>query len=146
MGRRPVAALAAVVLVAEAIGIVMLNWILGLAVQHQDMSLAGLDPDVMKTSTWANGVLIGIYLVVCAFFEARCALTDQAPGRYPRIALISCAVVHAVIGAVTVGLVGWAAFALMMLTFGLVVFTLVAYGESREKAAVRETEPEPEPA
>lgn len=143
MGRRPVAALAAVVLVAEAFGIVMLNWILGLAVQHQDMSLAGLDPDLMKTSTWANGVLIGIYLVVCAYFEGRCALTDKAPGRLPRILLIACAVVHAVVGAVTIGLVGWTAFALMMVTFGLVVFTVISYGEQRENATAREPEPEP---
>ena len=143
MGRRPVAAVAAVVLVAEAVGIVMLNWILGIAVQYQTMSLAGLDPEVMKVSTWANGVLIGLYLVVCAVFEARLAWKDQPPGKLPRIVLISCAVVHAVVGAVTVGLVGCLAFLLMMVTFGLVVHGLVAYGEHGAKAPAPEAEPEP---
>lgn len=145
VGRRPVAVVAAVVLVAEAVGIVMLNWILGLTVEYQKMSLAGLDPELMKVSTWVNGVLIGLCLVACAVFEVRCAVTDKAPGKLPRIALLSCAVVHGIVGAVTIGLVGWSAFALMMTTFTLVVFTLIAYGPDPQQA-VAEPEPAPEPA
>jgi hypothetical protein len=36
--------------------------------------------------------------------------------------------VHGVLGALTVGLVGWAAFAALMAALGLIVLTLVAYG------------------
>lgn len=36
--------------------------------------------------------------------------------------------VHGVLGALTVGLVGWTAFASMMVVLGLIVLTLVAYG------------------
>jgi preprotein translocase subunit SecG len=37
-------------------------------------------------------------------------------------------VVHGVLGALTVGLIGWAAFVFMMVVLGLIVLTLVAYG------------------
>src|ERR1700755_2782029 len=43
--RRPVAWVTALVLFAEAIGVALLNWFLGVVVDRQDMSLAGLDPD-----------------------------------------------------------------------------------------------------
>ncbi|MGP3927562.1 MULTISPECIES: hypothetical protein [unclassified Streptomyces] len=127
MARRPVAAVAAVLLFLEAIGIVLLNMVLGIAVDRQDMSLGGLDPDAMSVSTWVMGGLFGLYLASCALVLGRCALRDRAPGRLARILLITCAVVHGVLGALTVGLVGWAAFAFMMVVFGMVVLVLLAF-------------------
>ncbi|MDG9704851.1 hypothetical protein [Streptomyces sp. DH37] len=126
--RRPVALAAAVVLAAEAVGAGWLHWVLGLAVDRQDMSLAGLDPRAMAVSTWIGGALFGAYLLLCAVLSLRTALADRPPARLARALLTGAAVVHGVLGALTVGLVGWAAFAALMAALGLVVLTLVAYG------------------
>ncbi|MFJ9039249.1 hypothetical protein ACIRF8_21960 [Streptomyces sp. NPDC102406] len=127
MARRPVAWVAAIVLLAEALGIVVVNWILGLVVDGQDMSLAGLDPGAMSVGAWIAGGAFGIYLVLCAFVLARAAATDRSPGTVGRILLISAAVVHGLLGAFCVGLLGWPAFVLMMVVLALIVLTLVAY-------------------
>jgi hypothetical protein len=116
-----------VVLVLEALSIALVNWILGLAVRHQEMSLAGLDPDAMAAGSWAGGGLFALFLVVCAALVVRIALRDRMTGRFARIVLIVCAVVQAVVGAVVVGLVGWYAFALLMGVLALLVGTLVLY-------------------
>lgn len=126
--RRPVAAVAALALIAEAFGIVLLNWVLSIVVDRQQMSLAGLDPDAMSTGATVGGILFGLYLLCTAVILLRAAAKDRAPGSLARIALITCAVVHGVIGAVAVGLVGWLAFAAMMVVLALLVLTLVAYG------------------
>ncbi|MDJ0465095.1 hypothetical protein [Streptomyces sp. H27-C3] len=131
--RRPIAAAAAAVLFVEAVGIVFVNWILGQVVDGQSMSLAGLDPGVMATSTWIMGGLSGLYLVVCGVVLVRSALSDRPPGRVGRILLIVCAVVHVVLGALAVGLVGWPAFVLMMVEFGLIVLALIAFGPRVER-------------
>ncbi|MFE7109594.1 hypothetical protein ACFU98_44835 [Streptomyces sp. NPDC057575] len=135
--RRPVAFVAAIVLFAEAVGIVLINGILATVVKNQDMSLAGMDPAVMSNGTWAMGGVFGLYLLLCGLFLLLAGARDRAPGRFARIVLIICAVVHAVLGALTVGLIGWAAFASMMVVLGLIVLTLVAYG-------TRSEEPRPE--
>ncbi|WFB09055.1 hypothetical protein LRS74_19925 [Streptomyces sp. LX-29] len=132
VARRPVAAVAAVVLMAEALGIALLNWVLGLMVDRQKMSMGGMDPDAMSTGTWVMGGLFGLYLLFCGVTLLRTALRDRGPGRFARIVLISCAVVHGVLGALTVGLVGWTAFAYLMVVLGLIVLTLLAYDERRE--------------
>lgn len=128
MVRRPVAFIAALVLFAEAVGIVIINVVLGTVVKNQDMSLAGTDPGVMSKGTWVLGGVSGLFLVLCGVLLLVAGIRDRAPGRAARIVLIGCAVVHGVLGALTVGLVGWAAFALMMAVLGLIVLTLVAYG------------------
>lgn len=128
MVRRPVAFIAALVLFAEAVGIVIINVVLGTVVKNQDMSLAGTDPGVMSKGTWVLGGVSGLFLVLCGVLLLVAGIRDRAPGRAARIVLIGCAVVHGVLGALTVGLVGWAAFALMMVVLGLIVLTLVAYG------------------
>nr|WP_107046874.1 hypothetical protein [Streptomyces albus] len=121
---------------AEALGIVWLHWFLGKVVAGQRMSLAGLDPDHMSTGTLALGIGFGLYLFTCGAVLLLSAVRDRAPGRFFRVLLIACAVVHALLGALTVGLVGWGAFAFMMLVFGLVVLALIAYGEpGRGRAA-----------
>ncbi|MFI8994736.1 hypothetical protein [Streptomyces sp. NPDC053542] len=147
--RRPVAVVTAVVLVLEAAGIALLNWILSVFVDRQQMSMAGLKTHAMSTGAWIGGLVFGFYLLFCAYLALRCAVRDRAPGGFARAVLISCAVIHGVVGAFTVGLVGWAAFAGAMVTLGLLIFTLVAYGEPRP--APRPAEPdapgaEPSPA
>lgn len=127
MARRPVALVGAIVLLVEAVGIALLNWFLGLVVDKQDMSLAGLDPHAMSVSTWIAGGVFGLYLALCGVVMARSAVGDSAPGRFGRLLLISAAVVHGLLGAFSVGLVGWPAFVSMMVVLGLIVLTLVAY-------------------
>ena len=128
MTRRPVALVTGVVLMAEAVGIAWLHWFLGVVVDNQRMSLAGFDPDHMSLGTWGMGAGFGLFLLFCGFVLLRGGLRDRAPGRFSRILLIACAVVHAVLGAVTVGLVGWGSFAFMMVVFGLIVLSLIVYG------------------
>ncbi|MFH8568987.1 hypothetical protein [Streptomyces sp. NPDC017993] len=125
--RRPVALAAAVVLVLEAVGIVLLNWILSIVVDRQQMSMAGLHPRAMSTGAWVAGGLFGLYLLFCAVVLVRTAVRDRAPGGFTRIALISCAVVHGVVGAFAVGMVGWVAFLGAMVVLALLVLTLLGY-------------------
>lgn len=127
MARRPVAAAAAVTLMLEAVGIALLNWILGLVVDRQQMSLGGMDTDAMSVGTWVGGGVFGVYLLLCGVVLLRMALRDRAPGRLGRILLVTCAVTHGVVGAFSVGLVGWPAFACLMVVLGLVVLSLLAY-------------------
>lgn len=136
MVRRPVAFIAALVLFAEAVGIVIINMVLGTVVKNQDMSLAGTDPALMSKGTWVLGGVSGLFLVLCGVLLLLAGIRDRAPGRAARIVLIGCAVVHGVLGALTVGLVGWSAFALMMVVLGLIVLTLVAYGTAPEEPGV----------
>ncbi|MFJ6746939.1 hypothetical protein ACIQNI_01905 [Streptomyces sp. NPDC091266] len=126
---------AAVMLILEGFGIVLLNWILSIVVDRQQMSLAGLQPRAMSTGAWIAGGLFGVYLLFCAGVLLRCALRDRAPGGFTRIVLISCAVIHGVLGAFAVGLVGWVAFLAMMVVLALLVLTLVAYGEAHRATA-----------
>ncbi|MFD5076090.1 hypothetical protein [Streptomyces sp. NPDC058371] len=127
MVRRPVAWVAAIVLFVEAVGIALLNWFLGIVVDRQDMSLAGLDPDTMAVSSKVAGLLFGLYFAVCGLAALLVALRDRPPAGFGRILLISAAVVHALLGAFAVGLVGWAAFAFMMVVLGLILLILMAY-------------------
>ncbi|MEU7040119.1 hypothetical protein AB0A77_03550 [Streptomyces varsoviensis] len=124
---RATAATTAVALVLEAIGIAFLNWFLGEVVDKQDMSLAGLAPHAMTLAAWAAGAVFALYLLLCAFLCARTAWRDRPPRTLPRIILITCAVVHGLLGAFAISLVGWPAFALMMAVLALIVLSLVLY-------------------
>ncbi|WP_407560745.1 hypothetical protein [Streptomyces sp. 184] len=139
--RRTAAAVAGAALLVEAVGLAVVHFILGSVVDRQDMSLAGLDSGVMSGSTRVAGMAIGLYLLCCGALSLLLAVRDRAPGRAGRILLVSCAVLHAVLATVAVGLVGWAAFAGLMVVFGLIVLTLTA-----EDAAVRPAEGGAEPA
>lgn len=132
MARRPIALTTAAVLFVEAVGVVLLHSVLAAVLENQRMSLAGLDPDAMIAGTWAMGGAFGAYLLACAVVLARVGVRDRAPGRWARILLISCAITHGVLGALVVGLVGWPAFAVLMAVLGLVVLSLIAYGERPE--------------
>ncbi|MGW0768372.1 hypothetical protein [Streptomyces sp. NPDC002676] len=127
MVRRPVALAVAVVLLAEALGIAALNWFLGVVVDRQRMSLAGLDPDVMSMSSKVGGVVFGLYFALCALVAVLVAIRDRAPAGFGRILLISMAVVHGLLGAFAWGLVGWTAFLFMVVVLGLIVLLLMTY-------------------
>ncbi|MEV8554675.1 hypothetical protein AB0L04_33300 [Streptomyces glaucescens] len=127
MVRRPVAWTVAVVLFAEALGVAGLNWFLGVVVDRQDMSLAGLDPDVMATSSKAGGVVFGLYFALCGLVALLVALRDRPAAGVGRVLLVSAAVVHALLGAFVWGLVGWPAFLFMVLVLGLIVLLLMSY-------------------
>jgi Ca2+/Na+ antiporter len=145
VARRPVAAVAAVVLVVEAFGVVLAQSFLGLVVDDQNMSLAGLEPEAMSLGTVLGGVLLGLYLLLCAFALLRTAIRDRGPGTFLRVVLIVAAVLHGLLGAVTMGLVGPGAFVFMMVVLALIVYALVAYsGDPREpEPGARGGEPEP---
>ncbi|WP_371102644.1 hypothetical protein [Streptomyces sp. PU_AKi4] len=127
MVRRPVAWVVALVLFAEALGTAALNWFLGVVVDRQDMSLAGLDPDVMSTSSKIGGIVFGLYFALCGLVALLVALRDRAPAGLGRVLLISAAVVHALLGAVTWGLVGPPAFLCMVVVLALIVLLLMTY-------------------
>lgn len=129
MARRPIALVTAAVLFLEAPGIVAVNAVMARFVKAQSMSLDGLDPDVMYTGTWALGIGSGALLLLCGLVPLIAALRDRRPGRAGRGLLIGCAVVHGILGAVAVGLLGWPSFAFLMAVVALIVLTLVAYGE-----------------
>ncbi|MGW0334651.1 hypothetical protein ACWD0J_22740 [Streptomyces sp. NPDC003011] len=125
--RRPVAWAVAVVLFAEALGVAALNWFLGIVVDRQDMSLAGLDPDMMSTSSKIGGILFGLYFGFCGLVALLVALRDRAPVGFGRILLISAAVVHGLLGAFAWGLMGWPEFLFMVVVLALIVLLLMTY-------------------
>ncbi|MEU7282663.1 hypothetical protein AB0A69_28375 [Streptomyces sp. NPDC045431] len=128
MTRRPIALAAGVALLAEAAGVLLVHVALTAVLGGQRMSLAGLDPDAMIAGTWAMGGVLAAFLALCGVLLLVLAVRDRAPGRAVRLLLISCAITHGVLGAVTAALVGWGAFALMMAMLALVVASLVLYG------------------
>ncbi|MFJ6063253.1 hypothetical protein ACIQHU_09485 [Streptomyces tendae] len=133
--RRPVAWVVAVVLFAEAVGVAALNWFLAVVVDRQDMSLAGLDPDMMSLSSKIGGVVFGLYFALCGLVALLVAVRDRAPAGVGRILLISAAVVHGLLGAFTWGLVGPGAFIFMIVVLGLIVLLLMTYDAREEPAA-----------
>ncbi|MFD7771438.1 hypothetical protein [Streptomyces sp. NPDC059787] len=135
MVRRPVAWVVALVLFAEALGIAALNWILASVVDRQDMSLAGLDPDMMSTSSKIGGIVFGLYFALCGLVALLVALRDRAPAGLGRVLLISAAVVHALLGALTWGLVGPPAFLCMVVVLALIVLLLMTYDGRPEQPA-----------
>ncbi|MEU2617125.1 hypothetical protein ABZ642_03005 [Streptomyces sp. NPDC007157] len=159
MVRRPVAWVVAVVLLAEALGVAALNWFMGVVVDRQDMSLAGLDPDNMSMTAKIGAVVFGLYFALCALVALLVAIRNRAPAGLGRILLISVAVVHGLLGAVAWGLIGWTAFLSMVVVLALVVLLLMTYdrtegagagadadgGVDGSGPAAGDPEPEPEP-
>ncbi|MFC9286606.1 hypothetical protein [Streptomyces sp. NPDC057052] len=135
MVRRPVAVVVAVVLVLEALGVAALNWFLGVVVDRQDMSLAGLDPDMMSTSSKAGGVVFGLYFAFCGLVALLVAVRDRPPAGFGRVLLISAAVVHGLLAAAAWGLVGWPAFLFMVVVLALIVLLLMTYDRHDGPAA-----------
>ncbi|MFG3100482.1 hypothetical protein ACGFZL_08180 [Streptomyces sp. NPDC048182] len=125
--RRPVAWVVAVILLLEALGVAALNWFLGIVVDRQDMSLAGLDPDTMATSSKIAGIVFGLYFALCGVVALLVALRDRRPAGIGRVLLISAAVVHGLLGAFAWGLMGVGPFLFMIVMLGLLVLLLLAY-------------------
>ncbi|MFD4788560.1 hypothetical protein ACFWN1_16195 [Streptomyces sp. NPDC058459] len=123
------------VLLAEAVGIAAVNWLLGTVVDHQQMSLAGLDPAMMATSSKAGGVVFGLYFALCALAALLVAVRDRAPAGLGRVLLVSAAVVNALLGAVAWGLVGPEAFLTLMVVLALLVLLLMTYDRPRDTGA-----------
>ncbi|MBD0421133.1 hypothetical protein H0H10_18580 [Streptomyces sp. TRM S81-3] len=127
----------AVVLFVEALGVAALNWFLGIVVDRQDMSLAGLDPDMMSVSSKIGGVVFGLYFALCGLVALLVALRDRRPAGFGRVLLISAAVVHGLLGAFTWGLVGPGAFLFMVVVLGLIVLLLMTYDAQEGPAPER---------
>ncbi|MCJ0874642.1 hypothetical protein [Streptomyces sp. AP-93] len=117
----------AVVLVVEAGVLGFVHLVLGRTTENQSMSIAGADPDVMSKATYALGAGMALFLLACAVFLVVAAARDRALGTFPRVLLVSAAVTHGLLGALVVGLVGWGAFAVMMLILCLLVLSLTLY-------------------
>ncbi|MFD3584080.1 hypothetical protein [Streptomyces sp. NPDC058683] len=147
----------AVVLLAEALGVAALNWFMGVVVDRQDMSLAGLDPDKMSMTAKIGAVVFGLYFALCALVALLVAIRNRAPAGLGRILLISVAVVHGLLGAVAWGLIGWTAFLSMVVVLALVVLLLMTYDRTEGAGAGADADgdadgpgpaggdPEPEP-
>ncbi|MDH6452509.1 FtsH-binding integral membrane protein [Streptomyces sp. SAI-126] len=135
MIRRPVAWVVAVVLLAEALGVAMLNWLMGNLVDAQNMSLAGLDPDAMSMSSKIGGVVFGLYFALCALVAVLVAVRDRQPAGLGRVLLVSAAVVHGLLAAVAWALIGRPQFLFMVVMLGLIVLVLVTYDGRRGPAA-----------
>ncbi len=144
MVRRPVAWVVAVVLFVEGLGVAALQWFLGVVVDRQDMSLAGLDPDVMSLSSKIGGVVFGAYFALCGLVALLVAVRDRAPAGFGRILLISAAVVHALLGAFAWGLVGWTAFLFMVVVLGLIVLLLMTYDAQAAPGSAEPTDTAPD--
>ncbi|MGA4932004.1 hypothetical protein ACPCBC_17510 [Streptomyces incarnatus] len=127
MVRRTVAWMVTVVLLVEALGIGALNWFLGVVVERQKMSMAGVDPHLMSTSSKIGGVVFGLYFLLCALVALLVAVRDRAPAGFGRVVLISAAVVHGLLGAFAWGLVNATAFLVMVVVLALLVLLLVSY-------------------
>ncbi|MFI5861627.1 hypothetical protein [Streptomyces sp. NPDC051546] len=117
----------AVVLVVEAAVLGFVHLVLGRTTENQSMSIAGADPDVMSKATYALGAGMAVFLLACAVFLVLAAARDRAPGAFARVLLVSAAVIHGLLGALVVGLVGWGAFVVLMLILCLLVLSLTLY-------------------
>jgi hypothetical protein len=130
-----VAWVVAVVLLAEALGVAMLNWLMGNLVDAQNMSLAGLDPDAMSMSSKIGGVVFGLYFALCALVAVLVAVRDRQPAGLGRVLLVSAAVVHGLLAAVAWALIGRPQFLFMVVMLALIVLLLVTYDGRRGPAA-----------
>ncbi|MFI7500229.1 hypothetical protein ACIBVL_17355 [Streptomyces sp. NPDC049687] len=135
MVRRPVAWIVALLLFAEALGIAALNWLMGTLADRQNMSLAGIDPDVMSTSSKVGGIVFGLYFALCGLVALLVALRNRPAAGFGRVLLISAAVVHALLGAFAWGLLGWQQFLFMVVVLALIVLLLMTYDVPQAPAA-----------
>jgi hypothetical protein len=135
---------AALLLALEALVTGVLGLVLGLGVERQNMSLGGLAPHAMAIGVWVGlGALTGFLVLVgavLAFTGAR----GRAMGRATRILLIVCAVLHAVLAAVTLAMSGVLVFVVLVLTLGFLVL-LIQLGSVPGRDVVSDAAPRPAP-
>ncbi|WP_241562027.1 hypothetical protein [Streptomyces hoynatensis] len=125
----------AVVVAGAAVTLAVLNWVVGLAADRQEISVGGVSPEALSVGAYCGGGVLGAFLLLCGILLVRIAVLDRAPGRAARAALVAAAVLHALLGALAVGLVGWPAFLLLMLVFSLLMLTLTLYPPPPDGAA-----------
>ena len=129
---------AALLLVLEALVTSVLAVVLGIGIKRQNMSLGGLEPGRMALGVWVGlGTLAG-FLVVVGAVLAIMAARRRAMGRPTRILLIVCAVLHAVLAAVTLALSGVLVFVVLIVTLGFLVLVI-------QLGPGRDVEPTPAP-
>ena len=133
---------AALLLILEALVTGVLAVVLGVGIKRQNMSLGGLAPGRMAVGVWVGlGALAGFLVlvgVVLAFMAAR----RRAMGRPTRILLIVCAVLHAVLAAVTLALSGVLAFVVLIVTLGFLVL-LIQLGSASAQGQAQDAAPMP---
>ncbi|MCZ9340798.1 hypothetical protein NGM37_23850, partial [Streptomyces sp. TRM76130] len=86
------------------------------------------------------GVVFGLYFAPCGLVALLVAVRDRPPAGLGRALLTSAAAVHGLLGAVCWGLVGPAAFVLVVAVLGLVVLLLMTHdapGETRDPVSSR---------
>ncbi|MDH6225351.1 cation transport ATPase [Streptomyces sp. MJP52] len=131
--RRAVAVVLASVMFAEAAGVAWLNWFLAMMVEGQRMSLDGLDPDVVARSSRIGAVLFALFFVACGVLVLVSAVRGRAPGRFGTGLLVTVAVVHGLLGAAALALVGVEAFAVLAAVLVLVLLFLSTPGRPRDE-------------
>ncbi|MFE5208601.1 hypothetical protein [Streptomyces sp. NPDC056600] len=131
MVRRTVGFVLAVAMFAEAAGVAWLNWFLAMMVQNQQMSLAGLDPDMVARSSRVGAVLFALFFVGCGVLVVVSTVRNRAPGRFGTGVLVTVAVVHGVLGAAAFALVGVKAFAVLAAVLVLILLFLSSPGRPR---------------
>jgi hypothetical protein len=126
--RWTVGLLLAVAMFAEAAGVAWLNWYLAMVVEGQQMSLAGLDPDMVARSSRIGAVLFALFFVGCGVLVLVSTIRGRAPGRSGTGLLVTVAVVHGILGAAAFALVGVKAFAVLAAVLVLVLLFLSSPG------------------
>lgn len=144
--RKAVMIAASVLLLVEAVAIAAVNWILGIVVDKQDMSLAGSDPGITQVGAWTAGGVLAVALLVVAVLVFLTGLRDRAPGRVTRILVIVAAVFNGVLGILAVSMIGWPFFVFAMIELGLLVLGLLIEDEPAEPAGKAEQPDETPPA
>jgi hypothetical protein len=131
--RRTVMIAAGVLLLIEGVAIGAVNWVLGIVVDRQDMSLGGSDPGVTSVGAWTAGAVLVLFLAVVAVLLLVAGVRNRPLGRIARILVIVCAVFDAVVGIIAAGVIGWAIFAFTMIELGLLVLSLLMIDEEQDK-------------
>lgn len=140
--RRTVAFVLAPAMCAEAAGVAWLNWFLAMVVEGQRMSLDGLDPDMVARVSRIGAVLFALVFVACGVVVLVSAIRGRALGRFGTGLLVTMAVVHGVLGAAALALVGVKAFAVLAAVLVLILLFLSSPGRPRPAAE----QPPPAPA
>jgi hypothetical protein len=137
--RRAVMICAGVLLLVEALAIGAVNWVLGIVVDRQDMSLGGSDPGITSVGAWTAGGLLSFFLAVVAVVLLITGSRDRALGRVARILVTVCAVFDGVVAVIAAGVIGWAVFGFAVVELGLLVLSLMLVDDDGEAAAPPET-------
>jgi hypothetical protein len=134
--RKAVLISAAVLLLLEAVAIAAVNWVMGIVVDHQNMSLG----------TWIAGGVFGLFLVAICVRLFLAAFRERALGRLGRALVITGIFVNAVVGMIAVGIIGWEVFAFAMVELGLLVLSLMVAGEDEAPVEPLDSSAPPGPA